>query len=142
MRSPKASQPLAPWCHIQCNVVNTWQTLSWGGLGDTIHQKRWIPLIPESADNFDFSAERLSRLHCLTVIYPKLCSVIAELIDKMKDFSTLCSQQKCPLTPNSCDFDDLRTFVANFCCENSHNLSADFFGLKSKISRHFYFLDA
>lgn len=34
---------------------------------------------------------------------------------------------------------DLYTFV--FCRENLRTFSADFFGLKSKIRRHFYFLD-
>ena len=39
------------------------------------------------------------------------------------------------------NFYDLRTFDAKFCCENLRTFSADYFGLKSKIRRHFYFLD-
>ena len=38
-------------------------------------------------------------------------------------------------------FYDLRTFDAKFCRENIPTFSADYFGLKSKIRRHFYFLD-
>ena len=37
------------------------------------------------------------------------------------------------LTPNSCDFYDLRNFVAKFCCQNVRTFSADFFGLKNWI---------
>ena len=36
---------------------------------------------------------------------------------------------------------DLRTFDAKFCRENLRTFLADYFGLKSKIRRHFYFLD-
>ena len=39
------------------------------------------------------------------------------------------------------NFYDLRTFDAKFCRENSRTFSTDFFGLKSKIRRNFYFLD-
>ena len=39
------------------------------------------------------------------------------------------------------NFYDLRTFDAKFCRENLRTFSADYFGLKSKIRRHFYFLD-
>ena len=37
------------------------------------------------------------------------------------------------LTPNSCDFYDLRNFVAKFCCQNLRTFSADLFGLKNWI---------
>ena len=39
------------------------------------------------------------------------------------------------------NFFDLRTFDAKFCHENLRSFSADYVGLKSKIRRHFYFLD-
>ena len=51
----------------------------------SIHPKRWFPRFQESADNFEFSAERLSEktksikitlfAELLTVIFP-ICSVI------------------------------------------------------------------
>ena len=39
------------------------------------------------------------------------------------------------LTPNSCDFYDLRNYVAKFCCQNVRTFSADFFGLKNWIQQ-------
>ena len=39
------------------------------------------------------------------------------------------------------NFFDLRTFDAKLCRENLRTFSADHVGLKSKIRRHFYFLD-
>ena len=39
------------------------------------------------------------------------------------------------------NFYNLRTSVAKFCRENLRTFSADFFGLKSEVRRHFYFLD-
>ena len=47
----------------------------------------------------------------------------------------------CPNCKELLNFDDLRTFVAKFFRENLRTFSADFFGLKTKIRRHFYFLD-
>ena len=49
--------------------------------------------------------------------------------------------KKYPLTPNSCDLDNLRTFVAKFCCENLRSFTADFVILKSRIRRLYSFLD-
>ena len=45
------------------------------------------------------------------------------------------------LTPNSCDFYDLRNYVAKFCCQNVRTFSADFFGLKTEFRRRYPFLD-
>ena len=39
------------------------------------------------------------------------------------------------------NFYDIHTFVAKFCRENLRTFSADFFGLKSEVHRHFHFLD-
>ena len=45
------------------------------------------------------------------------------------------------LTPNSCDFYDLRNYVAKFCCQNVRTFSADFFGLKTEFRRRYPFMD-
>ena len=47
----------------------------------------------------------------------------------------------CPSCNKRLNFYDLPTFVAKFCRENLRTFSADFFGLKSEVRRHFYFLD-
>ena len=43
------------------------------------------------------------------------------------------------MTPNSCEFYDLRTIFAEFCRQNLRTFSADFCRLKSKIRRLLYF---
>ena len=53
----------------------------------------------------------------------------------------ICPSFSCPSCKKWLNFFDLRTFVAKFCRENLRIFSADFFDLKSKIRRHFYFLD-
>ena len=53
----------------------------------------------------------------------------------------ICPSFSCPSCKKWLNFFDLRTFVAKFCRKNLRIFSADFFDLKSKIRRHFYFLD-
>ena len=45
------------------------------------------------------------------------------------------------MTPNSCDFYDLCTFVAKFCRQNLRTFPADFWRLKSRIRRLFSLLE-
>ena len=53
----------------------------------------------------------------------------------------ICPSFSCPSCKKWLNILDLRTFVAKFCRKNLRIFSADFFDLKSKIRRHFYFLD-
>ena len=100
------------------------------------------------ADDSEFSAERLSEnAKCIKII------VFAELLTAISSIYVQSLQQivnknikthyipkkNATLTPNSCDFYDLLTFVAKFCGQNLRTFSADFFRLKSKIRRLLYF---
>ena len=117
-------------------------------VGGCIHSNSWIRWMQKSADDFEFSAERLSEnAKCIKII------VFAELLTAISSIYVQSLQQivnknikthyipkkNATLTPNSCDFYDLLTFVAKFCGQNLRTFSADFFRLKSKIRRLLYF---
>ena len=87
---------------------------------DSIHSNSWIRWMQKSADDFEFSAERLSEnAKCIKII------VFAELLTAISSIYVQSLQQivnknikthyipkkNATLTPNSCDFYDLLTFV-------------------------------
>ena len=102
----------------------------------------------KSADDFEFSAERLSEnaksikmtlvAGLLTIISPIMYSHCNKLSIKTLKH-TIFSTTNATLTQKSCDLYDLRTFVAIFFRRDSRTFSADFLRLKSKIRRLLYF---
>ena len=108
---------------------------------DSIHSNSWIRWMQKSADDFEFSAERLSEnAKCIKII------VFAELLTAISSIYVQSLQQivnknikthyipkkNATLTPNSCDFYDLLTFVANFFPHNFRTFSAEFWRLKKR----------
>ena len=97
---------------------------------------------------FEFSAERLSEnAKCIKIIVfaellTAISSIYVESLQQIvnKNIKThYIPKKNATLTPNSCDFYDLLTFVAKFCGQNLRTFSADFCRLKSKIRRLLYF---
>ena len=68
----QTGDPLSPYITHSCSSLRVlcnsmpWHThaflYTYNTIPIHIHSKSWIPCIPESADNFEFSAERLSRI--------------------------------------------------------------------------------
>ena len=106
----------------------------------SIHPKRWCPRCQDSADNFEFSAERLSEnaksikitlfAELLTVIFLIYMSSPWKL--SIKTLKHYILNKNATLTPNSCDFYDLRTFVGKFCRCDLRTFSAEFWRLKRR----------
>ena len=115
-------------------------------LSSGIHSNSWIRWMQKSADDFEFSAERLSEnAKCIKII------VFAELLTAISSIYVQSLQQivnknikthyipkkNATLTPNSCDFYDLLTFVAKFCGQNLRTFPQIFLDWKAK-SADFY----
>ena len=112
-----------------------------------IHSKSWIRWMQKSADDFEFSAERLSEneksikitlfAELLMVISPIYVQSLQQIVNKnIKTHYIL--NKNATLTLNSCDSHDLRTFVAKFCHGDLRTFSADFLRLKKAKSADFY----
>ena len=78
---------------------------------------------------------KVSRLHCLQSYWRSFSLFMSSPWNKLsiKTLKHYILNKNATLTPNSCDFYDLRNFVAKFCCQNVRTFSADFFGLKNWI---------
>ena len=95
----------------------------------------------KSADDFEFSAERLSEnAKCIKII------VFAELLTAISSLYVQSLQQivnknmkthyflnkNATLTPNSCEFYDSRNFVAEFCRQSLRTFPQIFWDWKSE----------
>ena len=92
-----------------------------------IHPKRWFPRFQESADNFEFSAERLSEIaksikitlfaELLTVISPNYVQSLLNF--SMKTLKHSIFSKNAPFTPNS--LSQFTHFFRRFFETEKHN---------------------
>ena len=77
---------------------------------------------------------KLSRLHCLQSYWRSFSLFMSSPWNKLsiKTLKHYILNKNATLTPNSCDFYDLRTFVGKFCRRDLRTFSAEFWRLKRR----------
>ena len=116
-------------------------TFCWNFWLSFIHPKRWFSWLQNSADNLNFpqkdclrTRKEVSRLHCLQSYWRSFSLFMSSPWNKLsiKTLKHYILNKNATLTPNSCDFYDLRTFVGKFCRRDLRTFSAEFWRLKRR----------